>query len=417
MFRTRRVLEIFTLAVVFSMLLPQEWVNQMRVAGAPPGALALVPLSVVAILRLAKVPGAVTPSLIAGVVALTITSAWGYFRGNVGEYTLKFFVADMFCLVALLTGSSIASLLGPHATAQLVRKAALVASIAIILTYIGLFTGVIILDFDIGGRIVTQSIFGAAGFLIILLPWVSGPAEASSTGGAAMSLLPFTTAMAAALLSATRSLVIEIAAAVVLWMIARRRRLGGVFLLRATFAGIVLALVAFGVLRLSDTTIVERISTTNIEEEARLDEVRIFWQAISGDLLSGQGMGSRFESNIIVADSPLASAPHLGILAFLMKGGIVMFLAYAVLPLLVAVMVLSFRPHCENQTAAAGAVLIYLISASLSGGWTPLSLLAYGMALGTMAAKTSRVSASRLRPSVGARPVNPDRRIPVDTAR
>jgi O-antigen ligase len=118
------------------------------------------------------------------------------------------------------------------------------------------------------------------------------------------------------------------------------------------------------------------------------------WPQIKDDLFAGQGMGSRFVSNVIISGSSLASAPHVGILTFLMKGGIPLFFFYAVLPLFGSVYFLLRAGLPEQQRGAAAASLMFIVSASLSGGWTAPALFAYGLALASMLPKRIRVTYS-----------------------
>jgi hypothetical protein len=389
------------LAILFflSLVIPDDWIDSFRFGEIPLGAFLLSVLCLLLLGQLVRMPGAVSGWLMGGFVALMITTAWGYFRGNIETYTLKFFVYDLFCFVALLAGHIMARTRSPEDTIRLVSRMSLAAGLVIVANYIGVFTNVLSPAASGEGRTATSAIFNAVGTLLILLPWATISARSSSLRVGWRTWFLFGVPVGTGLLSATRSIIIEIILGAALYLILRRRRLGGQSLLRLSgVVGVVAVLLIFS-LPQTGTLTLDRFNGTQLGEETRSEELSLWWPQVNGDLLTGQGMGSRFISNIVVNQDTMASAPHIGIATFLMKGGIFLFLGYAVLPLFVAAFVLFSPNLAEAQRAAAASVLMFIGLACLSGGWSPQYLFVYGMAISSMTFQWQRRTSSILRPA------------------
>jgi hypothetical protein len=382
--RNNAITSGLTLAFILSMIVPDGFSDRLHLGGVPLGAFVFAVLCLVLFGRLLRTRGAITPWFLAGCVALVVTTAWGYFRGNIEIYSLKFFVADVFCFVSLLAGYSIARVQADEGTVRLVSRIAMFTSIVIVATYVGLFAGVLSTAFEIEGRRVTQSIFNAVAPLLICLPAASASArERIATGGWRAWFL-FAVAAGTGVLSATRSIVILVVLAAFLYLILKRKQFGAQYLLRLAGGAGALVLALIAGLSVVGTFVFERLNETQLGDESRLEELSLWWPQVSGDVAEGQGMGSRFISNVVVDESPLASAPHIGIASFLMKGGILLFVLCAVLPLCVGLSVLFSRAASESQRGAAGSVVMFVGLACLSGGWAPLPLFSYGLAISLM---------------------------------
>jgi hypothetical protein len=139
-----------------------------------------------------------------------------------------------------------------------------------------------------------------------------------------------------------------------------------------------------------NSDVFQRLGNTQGSSEARTIELVLFWAQVSGDLVTGQGMGSRFVSNVIVEGDPLASAPHIGIVTLLMKGGVGAFFAFVILPLFIALKVFFSKRKSRLRRASAGSVLLYVALACQSGGWDPLLMFIYGLAISVMVSGASR---------------------------
>jgi hypothetical protein len=122
----------------------------------------------------------------------------------------------------------------------------------------------------------------------------------------------------------------------------------------------------------------KRLASTTIVEEPRYLEVKSLFQQLSKwDIVFGTGFGSRYAA-YGTGVSDLAFAPHVGVLAFLQKGGVMLFLLCAVLPAAAALWRLFAERTGTIKLTCWGSVLIYLFVSSLSGGWYIFPLFLYG---------------------------------------
>lgn len=398
---------LLTIAFVVSMVLPESWAGFLHVGAVPLGAFVFALLCFALTTQLLRKPAAVSHGLMGGLAAVTIITANGFLRGNVETFALKFFVADLFCFFALLAGYALARTLSWEHITQLLSRLTLALSFIIIATYVALIMGVVTSLFDIPGRTVTLSIFNAVGFLIVLLPWVTVSPHWGKTKDGLRNYLLFTTAVLTGLLSATRSLIIVIIVAACLYLVLKKKHFSTGFFLRSVFGASLLLLLLFSGFPLLSTFGLDRLSETLIGEESRFEELNLMWSQISNDLVAGQGIGSRFVSNVIADESPLASAPHIGIATFLMKGGVLMFLGYAVAPLAIAIFVLSSAARPERQRGAAASVIMFIAMSCLSGGYSPLPMFAYGFAMSFMIAREPARAMARFGNMQWARGIQP----------
>jgi hypothetical protein len=219
---------------------------------------------------------------------------------------------------------------------------------------------------------------------MIMLPWASVSALYKNKKGIARPGWLYLVTVATGFASATRTIIIGSILIALLYFLLKRRRMGVGFIIRfcaATLVGI--AIFVSGASRIGNG-LFTRLDDTQIQEESRWQEIKLWWPQVNGDLAFGQGMGSRFVSNVVVNGNSLASAPHLGILTFLMKGGVLLFLCCAIFPGLKAVRIILTPSIAESERGAAASVLMFIGLSCLSGGWYPLSLFAYGLAIVSM---------------------------------
>lgn len=120
----------------------------------------------------------------------------------------------------------------------------------------------------------------------------------------------------------------------------------------------------------------------NIDEEWRAQEVQIIYQQIGAELAYGWGFGSRYvgmaPSGSDAYNTGFAFAPHIGILAFLQKGGLEAFVFLVILPLVTVIRTLVKRNAGTVAVAASLGTLSYYVLASVSGGWTSVDLFFFG---------------------------------------
>ena len=375
------------IAYVVSMIVPEIWRSTFHLGEVPIAAVIMAALGCVLLLQLLVSPASIESGMVVGAGALALMTVRGYLRGNIDTYTLKFFASDVYSFAAFVSGYALARI---RSQSNYVRMISLVAAVAVVLTYVALFAGLLTPVFrDNSERFVTMSIFGATGILLILVPL------ASVTQSGWQTILMLIILAAASLLSATRTLLLVTILAAMLCMVVRKHRFDGRFLLRSAAVVTLLLMVFLSEESLFNTSVFHRLASTDLGEEARFVELSLFWPQVSDDLLAGQGMGSRFVSNIVIQGNSLASATHVGIVTFLMKGGVIAFLAFAVTPLLVALRMVFSSRHSQLRRGGAASVLIFIALACMSGGWDPLALFGYGLAISVMAGGSGRLAAER----------------------
>jgi O-antigen ligase len=112
----------------------------------------------------------------------------------------------------------------------------------------------------------------------------------------------------------------------------------------------------------------------------RVNEIQWLFEQLGDDYISGWGFGSVFYSTIRYHNRLFESAPHIGIVTPLLKGGLIMAVAFIVIPL--AMCLGALRRRTPEARAAMGCVLVYIVTASLSGGWYPYQTLMFGVGVG-----------------------------------
>jgi hypothetical protein len=312
------------------------------------------------------------------------------------ENEMHFWAIDISQFCGLVLGLTWALERPPIAAARAVRRWSTVAAAMILLNVVGLRLGL----FPGAGtgygaedyRLYTYAIFASTGFVTSMFPlWfvVSERGtnqrdrrshELLACGGIAVVVL-------ASFLTATRSMLIAVmlSVAAVLWI-----RLRG----RALFAALAVcglaAIVLAGDASLDQSVLFERMTSTNLAEEERWEEVLAMFDDLGDGLpfYFGRGFGSRFISPTIVDGVNLAYSPHVGILTFWFKGGLIAFFVFAVVPVLRLIPRLAFGQADPLRAGAAATACVYVAQASMSGGWNFLALFVFGAA-STLALSTN----------------------------
>jgi hypothetical protein len=389
----RALTTTLVIAYVVCAIMPEEWIAKTHLGVVPLDCLILTFVCCSLYVELFGSPTALTPALLGGVAALALMGTYGYVRGNIDKYSLKFFVADVYYFASFLAGLAFGHSRDRTTRGRIVTTIGWVAAAGIIVNYAGLFMGLLGTQLNVPkGRQVTGSIFVSCGILLILLPWTSMArlgSERRRTGWRVFIF--FALAAATVLLSGTRSTLLAILFVLLLcgalnpqW---RNKRLFP----RLLGASLLLALLLASGLPVFETVLFERLATQGVVDESRSTEVSMLWGQISRDVVLGQGMGSRFISDVVVEGDPLASAPHIGILTFLMKGGVLVFAAYAIAPLVRALRVFFSAKSLTIERGAASSMLVYIALSCMSGGWNPIGLFLYGLAASAITGEAKRL--------------------------
>src|SRR6185312_7939611 len=222
------------LVVVFFLaeMLPDNWHDAIHFGGVPLSGILMAALCLCLFFVVMVVPRLLDGWVWGGLLATAAMAIGGYFRGNIYAYTLKFFVADLYCFLSLVSGYAFGCFLGRDATEALTARIAVAAGIAIILNYIGLTIGIVHPSFEVPGRFVSSSIFIAVGALMIFLPWAS---VSSLYSGKKTMIGPgwlYLTTIATGVMSATRTILIGSALIALLYFLLKRHRMGVSFIVR-----------------------------------------------------------------------------------------------------------------------------------------------------------------------------------------
>lgn len=354
----------------------------------------------------AAVQAAILPSLrlhwkltLAAVAGLYMATA-GYFLGN----DLKFWVIDSSNFLGLLLGIYWTANRSLKSISRTLHWWATCVSLVLIANTLGLLFGVIPQASE-GIRIYSYSLFNSAAFLITVFPfWLTAsPADGHSTwlpSPRVMASVAMAGVIGASVISATRSMFLTAAAGVliVLWL-----RLNGKNAAIWIFAALVGCLVtlafAFNTDSWREATFVDRLLSTEIAQEHRFLEVQLMFDDLEGNLITGRGFGSRFESCIGKDGEFLAYAPHIAVLTLLYKGGLAVFLFLILLPLISATSALLFTKGSPLRLAGCAGVTLYCLQASMSGGWNFTALFLFG-ALGVIAISPRPESPEEMSPCV-----------------
>lgn len=326
------------------------------------------------------------PFLMKGMVGVSILLlVHGILRGH----GLKWMTIDFSSLMGGIAGYYWASQRPIHRILKLWHRLAGLITVLMALTLLGLAYGYVQPAIE-SGRIYVYSLFRSVGFLSIVMPllWAAKSDFPIPRAPYWVFALPFLTVLClialTAYYTATRSMLLEgLCASFFMARItlSKTRGLGVIF-----FSFLLLLGVTVWDLELLSSmdlgALGDRIRNTGTQEESRFQEILMLFEQMSAyDYLFGMGLGSRFHSIVFVDGTDLALNPHLVIFAYLQKGGIFFFLAAVLIPTLVFGLRLLKPYSSPIQLGWLSASLMYLIMASLSGGWEFYFTFLYGCSL------------------------------------
>jgi hypothetical protein len=133
-------------------------------------------------------------------------------------------------------------------------------------------------------------------------------------------------------------------------------------------------------------------------EEQRVLEVEDMFDELSGNELTGLGLGSTFVPSWIENDNELRSiGPHIGILTHLFKGGIIVFFVVGILPACWALnRFFVSRSNDAISLSIWGGVLVFFVSSCISGGYGQGAMFVYGILI-SMGLRWDKFSAVKLK--------------------
>lgn len=274
----------------------------------------------------------------------------------------------------------------------------LVSLLVIILA--GLAIGIIPSRGPNSARIYVLALFVGTWPIMLLCPFLLAASKVVDDrrwGKAMRRIVPFALFVfaAIALMTATRSLFIS----AVMCLIMCIRVAGLRYKAYAIFGTAVVAIVCwytytvFTIENKTEYMLSARLRrTAQLQKETRYIEAQAIIKNRGGDLFLGAGFGdsyalpkqggsafAEFSQGIYGrASDTLTYHPHIGALAFLFKGGAVLLTLYILVPLIFAVKVLCWPGSAPMRVGAMAGVFLYIVRASMSGGWSTTSLILYG---------------------------------------
>jgi hypothetical protein len=331
-------------------------------------------------------------------VAVGYTIARAGFASDRNQWDLKYFVVDLWTVQAFVLGFLWSR---RRSLAELAKVFYITSGIVIpliVITIIGLYFGVIKpVDNEYSDRLYTSSLWNAGCVVQFLWPILCAYKSAPKVRNLkkliaaayfqSCARLLVVAALFIAIFTATRSLlVVSVVTCLVVWLMEPRRttrqRLLAIFVL-IVFVGTGFALAS--VTRVKGHSVIDRFQGADLTGEVRINEIQWLFEQLGDDYLSGWGFGSVFYSTIRYHNRLFESAPHIGIVTPLLKGGLMMAVAFIVIP--VAMCLGALRRKTPEARAAMGCVLVYIVTASLSGGWYPYQTLMFGVGVGIVTIK------------------------------
>jgi len=321
----------------------------------------------------------VTLHLKVALVLMLFMAALGLFRGN----DLKFWVIDASNGIGLLFGLYWASRYSLQYTFNTLYYWSVAIGVVLLLNIVGLMLG-FIPQANEGERLYSYSLFMSTAFMTCLFPvWFLAYARNKTWSlpprVQTLAVISIHCVLVASILSATRSMFLTGALAVVLII---RIRIHGKNSVPWIFAVLVACLIMvfsfFGADGWLSAGTINRLASTEITEEYRYTELLMMFEDLEGSFWTGKGFGSRFESSIGKGGEFLAFAPHVAIFTSLLKGGVVSFVLLVLIPLGMSLYRLFRLNQCIMGLSFSAAVVLYCAQASMSGGWNFIALFLYG---------------------------------------
>ena len=386
------------LALLVWNVVPEMWTKPMAIGPLPIPFLLTVFLSVSILFESTFYRRRLSVINLTVTAAILYSAARGWMVSDRNHWDLKFFIVDLWSMQAFLLGLLWASRRSLSYIAYQLRSLAPTFLAATIFTCIGLLAGVLHpVNGEYSNRLYTSSLWCLAIISFLVWPilhyatndwenprpyrfpkWCFGKANASVVLASGIFVAIFT---------ATRNMFII---SVVVFLVGRavEKRFNTVQTLRlfvVIVSSLVLLVFLASVIRMRGTSVLERLTDTQVKKEQRWEEATGMFNQLGPDVVTGWGIGSRFYSPVQLPAIPLADAPHIGLLVGFLKGGFVIEGIFVILPLVLGIRRLVHR----TPTSCAGAVCVigFWTLSALSGGWFAYQLFLFGVGIGLLAKK------------------------------
>lgn len=343
--------------------------------------------------------------------AIGYTAARAGFANDRNNWDLKYFVIDLWTVQTFVLGFLWSRRRSLTELAKVFQITSGIVIPLVLITTIGLYFGVIKpIDNEYSDRLYTSSLWSAGCVAQFMWPILCACRSAPNEWSRLRTLMAagylqacgrflVSATLFIAMFTATRSLlVVSVVTCAAIWLMEPRRtsqqRVVAV-VVQISFVGAGLTLAS--VTKVKGYSVIDRFQGADLTGEVRINELQWLFEQLGDDFLSGWGFGSVFYSSIRYHNRQFEAAPHIGIVTPLLKGGLVLTTALIFVP--IAMCLAALWRRSPEARAAAGCVLVYLVTASLSGGWYPYQTLMFGVGVGM--ASIRRLSRSEFSQVVG----------------
>lgn len=361
---------------IVALAVPFQWVDYWRLAGIP-GLNAAYALLMVAILIYGW-KSLVQAELFAVLGVLALMAVHGLYNKDEAFWSYKFFFTDLAYASAIVAGYLFVKLRGVGATIKVFASTYIIALVLLLGIGILIRAGILGTSGD-GGRSFDPSQYSMHYVLLAMMPfalfqWGSRRMFYILLAAGSIVALDF------AVTSGTRSAFIT---TLITGLTCLSVKIVHSPATRIAVAGVAASmLVAFSNLDLSKPLsalglLGERFQTERVSNDSRITELEAMMDQLQGGYLQGRGLGAGFLSPVIVVSEQedRGIAPHIGILTWLYKGGI---LAQGLFIWLLFVIGIRTRGLGPIGAWLLIALLHYTLVASISGGYGYAPLFVVG---------------------------------------
>jgi hypothetical protein len=395
-------------AVLVWMVIPEVWTKPVTLGSVPLhfvfAQLLWISLTLEGLLQKRRSSGLFWLLL----AATGYATARAFFVADRNHWDLKYFVSDLWTVQVFLLAFLWSRRRSISEIEAVCRVTAAVVIPIVALTIAGLYLDVIKpADQEYSDRLYTSSLWAGgsiAQFLWAILFACGSTAERGPAPGGlwraylrmcVQLLVP--AALLVAVFTATRSLLIV---TLIMYFAARlsepmRNTQRSIATVSVLIIFLSLGLGLSSVTRMKGYSVLDRFEQADELQSGRGVELQSLFEQLGDDYVSGWGFGSLFYSPIKYQNRLFETAPHVGIVTFLLKGGLIMGVIFVFVP--VAMCVRSLWTKAPVARAATGCVLVYLTTACMSGGWYPYQMMMFGVGVGM-------VSLQQRRSALGGRP-------------
>jgi hypothetical protein len=260
---------------------------------------------------------------------------------------------------------------------------ALACFVLLIINIVGLYTGVLDSLSPASGRLYTFSLFNGANILTCTMSYYifNRMLHRRHISSWLVIFMTVCIVICAAFISSTRSVLLALVAGLLFLIPIMFHEAPGSSIVKIIIIGMIALSIIVILSGSTDYYLFQRFKGTDLAEESRFIELQMMFDQFRDGLILGEGFGSYY--NVLQSTSPtgIAFAPHIGLFAFLQKGGVFVFILGVVLPIALTARVMLMRRYEGLRYRFLMIIGLYVVTSSLSGGWRFFQLFLYGSSL------------------------------------